>query len=265
MSSSRFGRAVVRELREDLSSRDMDIVSQIAELRLMSGRQVEVLHFPPEHHATAATAARLCRRVLSRLVADRSLVRLERKVGGLRAGSHTFIYGLGPIGHRLLQADGSRLRAYEPSVAFVEHQLAVSQLVVDLTLAGRNGHLELLTVEGEPVCWRTLPAIGRSVLRPDLFLAIGKGELEYRWFVEVDRGTHRGPALLRKAQLYESYYRSGVEQAAHGVFPRIIWVTPDAVRAERVREVLTGGGFSDGLMVVTTTAEALRTLIGGQA
>ena len=70
MSTSRFGRAVVRELREDLSSRDMDIVSQIAELRLMSGRQVEALHFPPEHHATAATAARLCCRVLTRLVAD---------------------------------------------------------------------------------------------------------------------------------------------------------------------------------------------------
>jgi hypothetical protein len=264
MSGSRFGRGDVRELREGLSSRDMEIVSQVAELRLMSGRQVEVLHFPPERHATAATAARLCRRVLARLVADRSLVRLQRQVGGLRAGSHAFIYGLGPTGHRLLQADGSRLRAYEPSVAFVDHQLAVSQLVVDLTLAGRNGHLELLTVEAEPACWRTLPAIGRSVLRPDLFLAIGKGELEYRWFVEVDRGTHRSPALLRKAQLYESYYRSGVEQATHGVFPRIIWVTPDDVRAERVRAVLNSGGFSDGLMQVTSSADALSSLIGGK-
>lgn len=265
MSGSRFGRADVRELHDDLSSRDLDIVSHIGELRLMSGRQVEVLHFPPERHATPATAARLCRRVLSRLVADRSLVRLERKVGGLRAGSHTFIYGLGPVGHRLLQEDGSRLRAYEPSEAFVDHQLAVSQLVVDLTLAGRNGHLELLAVEGEPACWRTLPAIGRSVLRPDLFLALGKGELEYRWFIEVDRGTHRGPALLRKAQLYESYYRSGVEQATHGVFPRIVWTTPDSTRAKRVRDVLSAGGFSDGLMLVTTTADALSTLIGGKA
>jgi hypothetical protein len=94
---------------------------------------------------------------------------------------------------------------------------------------------------------------------------LGKGELEYRWFVEVDRGTHRGPALLRKAQLYESYYRSGVEQATHGVFPRILWITPDAVRAERVRTVLSGGGFSDGLMLTTTSADALTSLVGDQA
>lgn len=262
MSGSRFGRVELRELRDRLPERDLAIVSQIAELRLMNGRQIEAVHFPPERHATPATAARQCRRVLARLVGNRLLARLPRRVGGIRAGSHTFIYGLGPVGHRLLRADGSRLRAYEPGEAFVDHQLAVSQLVVELILAGREGRLELLAAQGEPACWRTLPAIGRSLLRPDLFLAIGQGELEYRWFVEVDRGTHRGPALLRKAQLYESYYRSGVEQAAHGVFPRSVWITPDPSRAERVREVLSGGGFSDGLMVVTTNADALRTLIG---
>ena len=123
---------------------------------------------------------------------------------------------------------------HEPGESFVDHQLAVSQLVVDLTLAGRDGQLELLTVEGEPACWRTVPAIGRSVLRPDLFLAIGNGELEYQWFVEIDRGTHHSRALLRKARLYESYYQSGAEQAAHGVFPRVIWIAADVGRAERI-------------------------------
>jgi hypothetical protein len=265
MSALRFGRAEIRELRNRLPERDLAIVSQVAELRLMSGRQIEVLHFPPERHATSSTAARHCRRVLARLVGNRLLVRLPRRVGGTRAGSHAFIYGLGPVGHRLLQGDGSRLRVYEPGEAFVDHQLAISQLVVDLTVAGRDEQLDVLRVETEPACWRTLPAIGRSVLRPDLLLVLGKGELEYRWFVEVDCGTHRGPALLRKAQLYESYYRSGVEQAAHGVFPRILWITPDVARAERVRKVLSGGGFSDGLMLVTTSADALSSLVGGQA
>ena len=265
MSGSRVGRAGVRELRGQLGGRDLEIVSQIGELRLMSGRQIEMVHFPPELHATKATAARHCRRVLARLVRDRLLVRLPRQVGGLRAGSHAFIYGLGPVGHRLLQADGSRLRVHEPGESFVDHQLAVSQLVVDLILAGRSGQLELLTVEGEPACWRTLPAIGRLLLRPDLFLALGKGDLEYRWFVEVDRGTHRSPALLRKAQLYESYYRSGIEQATHGNFPRIAWITLDLVRAAGLQKALSGGEFTDGLMLVTTGDDALRTLIGGDA
>jgi hypothetical protein len=262
MSGLRLGRAELGGLRGRLPGRDLQIVSQIGQLRLMSGRQIEAMHFPRELHATQATAARHCRRVLARLVGERLLVRLPRRVGGLRAGSHSSIYGLGPVGHRLLREDGSRLRVHEPGAAFVDHQLAVSQLVVDLTVAGRKGQLELLAVEGEPACWRALPAIGRAVLRPDLFLALGKDEFEYRWFIEVDRGTHHSPALLRKAQLYEGYYRSGVEQATHGVFPRIAWIAPDANRAAVLRKVLRGGGFSDGLMVVTASDDALRVLIG---
>ena len=207
----------------------------------MSGQQIESVHFPAEQHATVATAARHCRRVLARLVDARLLIRLPRQVGGVRAGAEGFTYGLGSIGHRILNQDGSRLRVHEPGDGFVDHQLAVSQLVVDLTRAGRNGQLELLTVQGEPVCWRTVPAVGRSVLRPDLFLTIAAGELEYRWFVEVDRDTHRSPALLRKARLYESYYQSGVEQAAHWVFPRVVWITPGKERAAQLERLLDRG------------------------
>lgn len=263
MSALRFSRAEVRELRERLADRDLSILSQLAELRLMSGRQIEAVHFPSELHASEATAARHCRRMLARLVRDRLIVRLPRRVGGLRAGSHAFIYGVGPVGHRLLQADGSRLRVYEPGESFVDHQLAVSQLVVDLILASRRGELEILAVEGEPACWRTVPAIGRSVLRPDLFMAIGAADLEYRWFVEVDRGTHRSPALLRKAELYESYYRSGVEQATYGVFPRVGWIVPNRDRAAALQKLLSVAGFSDGLMLVTTHHDALSDLVGG--
>ena len=108
-----------------------------------------------------------------------------------------------------------------------------------------------------------MPAVGRSVLRPDLFVTIAAGELEYRWFVEVDRDTHRSPALLRKARLYESYYQSGVEQAAHGVFPQIAWITPDTERAARLERLLGRGGFSDGLMTVTNVDDAVSTLAGG--
>jgi hypothetical protein len=263
MSGTRSGRVEVRELRRELSDRELAVVSQLAELRLMSGRQIEAVHFPAERHATTATAARHCRRVLARLVRDRLLVRLPRPVGGIRAGSQAFLYALGPVGYRLLHPDGSRLRVYEPATAFVDHQLAVSQLAVDIILADRSGQIELLLLQGEPACWRTLPSIGRAVLRPDLFLAIGSKELEYRWFVEVDRGTHRNPALLRKARLYESYYRSGVEQAAHGVFPRVAWIASERARADTLEKTLGGGEFTDGLMLVTTSGDALGLLSGG--
>ncbi len=264
MSGRRFGRVSVRDLRARLAERDLAVVSQVAELRLMNGRQIEAVHFPHEPDASAETAARHCRRVLARLVRDRLLVRLARQVGGVRAGSGSFLYALGPVGQRLLQDEQrARPRRYEPSAAFVEHQLAVSQLVVDLTLAARRGKLELLAVQGEPACWRALPAVGRLVLRPDLFLAVGAAELEYRWFVEVDRGTHHLPAVRRKARLYESYYRSGVEQATHGVFPRVLWITPDTTRTTRLRQTLAAGEFSDGLLLVTTNDAALAALAGG--
>ena len=262
MNGARVSQAEVRDLGLRLSGRDRAIIWQIGELRLMSGRQIEAVHFPSEQHATAATAARHCRRVLERLVRDRLLVRLERRVGGVRAGSQTFIYGLGPIGHRLLHEDGTRLRTYEPGLAFVDHQLAVTRLVVDLIGASRRGQLELLGVQGEPVCWRNLPSVGRAILRPDLFLVIGVGELEYRWFVEIDRATHHTPSLLRKARLYESYYRSGVEQAKHDVFPRVIWVTPNEARAEAVERVLSASEFTPGMMVAVAAKNALRVLAG---
>lgn len=264
MSGRRFGRVSVRELRARLAERDLAVVARVAELRLLSGRQIEAVHFPHEAHASAETAARHCRRVLARLVRDRVLVRLARQVGGVRAGSGSFLYALGPVGQRLLNEERPRSRRYEPSAAFVEHQLAVSQLVVDLTLAARRGEIELLAVQGEPACWRAVSAVGRVVLRPDLFLAVAAAELEYRWFVEVDRGTHHLPAVRRKARLYESYYRSGVEQASHGVFPRVLWITPDTTRTARLREALGGGEFSGGLLLVTTNDEAPAVLAGGE-
>lgn len=243
---------------------DLALVSQVARLRLLSGRQIEALYFQPERHATAEAAARDCRRVLAGLVQERVLVRLERRVGGVRAGSASFVYALGPVGQRLQEQQQARPRRYEPGAAFVDHQLAISQLVLELTLAQRRGRLEILTVQGEPACWRTLPAIGRSVLRPDLYLAIGAADLEYRWFIELDRGTHHRPALVRKAQLYERYYQSGVEQAANGVFPRVAWITPKPTRAARLREVFEGDGFSHGLMLVTTCDKAIDVLGGGE-
>jgi hypothetical protein len=262
MSGPRVGAAAGRD---DVRNRDRELVRQVAELRLMSGRQIEATHFPPGAYASSETASRRCRQVLARLVRDGRLHRLDRRVGGVRAGSSSFVYALGAVGHRLIEDDRVRSRRYEPSAVFVKHQLAVSQLVVELILAAQRGEIELLRVEGEPSCWRNVPAVGRVVLRPDLSLVLSSDELEYRWFVEVDRDTHHRPAILRKARLYESYYRTGVEQANSGVFPRVIWITPTATRGAALRNTLDSGKFTAGLMVVTAVDEAVAVLTGRTA
>jgi hypothetical protein len=255
----------VAELRERLSGRDLRVIRQVAELRLMSARQIQALHFPTSEHQDERAATRARQRVLTRLCRQRLLVALERRIGGIRAGSAGLVLALGPVGGRVLAQGGPRPRAYEPSWRFVDHTLAIAQLVVDVRLAAQAGSLEVLACQAEPACWRTVPGMGgQLVLRPDAFLALGVGEYELRWFIEVDRSSESLPTVLRKCRLYADYYQAGTEQAAHGgVFPRVCWVVPDERRAERVQAAIARDrSLLDRLFVVTTSASVIATLRG---
>lgn len=251
----------VARWRERLSARDLAIVRQVGELRLMSARQIEALHFA--EHETEAAAMRARQRVVARLVRDGLLVALERRIGGVRAGSAGLVLALGPLGQRVLGLDGPRRRAHEPGWRFADHTLAVAQLVVDVSVAARRGGLELLAWQAEPVCWREFTRLGgRQVLRPDAFLALGVGSYELRWFIEVDRGSESLPVVVRKCRLYGDYYQVGIEQArGGGVFPRVCWVVPDEVRAERVRRAIARDRqLPAGLFVVTTSEQVVSAL-----
>jgi len=257
----------LERLRGELSGRDLAVVGQVGELRLMSARQIRTVHFPLDEHDNELAAVRACQRVLARLVRDGLVVRLERRVGGVRAGSASFVYGLGPVGQRVLSLGGPRRRYHEPTVRFLDHTLAITQLVVDMTTASRRGSVEVLVCQAEPRCYREFTAAaGRTVLRPDLFLALGVGEFEHRWFVEIDRGHESLPVLVRKCRLYEAYYQSGKEQADHGVFPRVCWVVPDDRRGDRLEGAIgRDRRLTDRLFVVTTTGQGLATLVGGES
>src|ERR1019366_9149983 len=101
-SNPYLGPKGLRQLRSELSGRDLAIIGQVADLRLMSARQIETIHFPLSEHESSHAASRACQRALARLVRDRLLARLERRVGGVRAGSAAFVYGLGQVGQRAL-------------------------------------------------------------------------------------------------------------------------------------------------------------------
>ena len=203
--------------------------------------------------------------MLNRLFERRVLARLERRIGGVRSGSASFVYCLGSVGQRVLELDGPRRRFREPTATFVEHTLAIGQLVVSLTAAAQEGVCELLAIEPEPACWRPFGGVGgRQVLRPDLFVSLGVGDYEHRWFVEMDLGSESLPVVIRKCRVYDSYYRSGTEQSRHGVFPRVAWLMPDEHRANRLREAIGTSGDVDGrLFTVATSRAAVTTLVGG--
>src|SRR6266851_903019 len=120
MSSSTTGRSrtgcqQLQRLRSDLSERDLAILRSVHHLHFLSATQLQRLHFPSTSH-TPLGAVRSCRRVLARLVDCRALIRLERRIGGVRAGSASFVYSLGPVGQRLLADEAPRRRRQEPSL-----------------------------------------------------------------------------------------------------------------------------------------------------
>jgi Replication-relaxation len=261
----RLGSTQLENLGRELSERDVAVLESVARLRFLTTRQIEDLHFAD--HATALTAARVCRRVLNRLTNDRLLDRLDRRVGGLRAGSASYVYSLGPSGDRLVRAGQVRRRRREPSRIFLYHTLAIAQVVVDLTVAERPGEFEALRIETEPACWRTVQAsiAGDDCLKPDLFVALAADDYEYRWFVEVDRGTESIAALIRKCRLYDTYYRTGHEQHEHGVFPQVLWLVDSQRRLTQLTEALDHGRrLAEGLFLVAPAAQAITVLSGGQ-
>jgi hypothetical protein len=264
--SARIGRRRLARLSTELSERDFEVLHSVASHRFLSAKQIERLHF--HDHASRLTAARVCRRVLARMVRDRLLARLERRaVGGLHAGSASYIYCIGPAGRRL-RAEGGIRQAREPAAAFLEHTLAVAEVHIELREAARTDRFELLGVEVEPASWRHYlnSGGGRETLRPDLYAVSARGEYEYCWFLEIDRGREGPSALTRKCRQYETYWRSGNEQQRSGTFPLVVWVAPDDNRASALeRTIRSARLLKQELFRVVTHTELVELFAGSAA
>lgn len=89
------------------------------------------------------------------------------------------------------------------------HTLATTELAVRLREASRDGVLDLIEVQQEPLCWRGYlgPGASRRMLKPDMFVRIGAGALEDRYMVEVDLASESGRTIARKAAAYLEHYR----------------------------------------------------------
>jgi hypothetical protein len=228
-------RAAVEQLASRLSTRDRAVLQTVSSLRFVSGAQLTRMHF---YEAPSADAnARTARRVLQRLVQLNCLHRLPRRIGGVRAGSSGFVYCLGLLGQRLAvlwgwQPGRRTRRSHVPGLAFLNHALAVAELHTLLTEGDRAGRFELLELAAEPASWRSYGGIGgQRVLKPDSYLRAHVGEFEDSYFIEVDMGSEGSQTLDRKLREYVAYAASGQEQTRRGVFPRVLWLTPDETRS----------------------------------
>jgi hypothetical protein len=260
------GLAGLADLAEQLSDRDQAVLELVGAHRFLTTRQLQAFAF--HQHTTSESAGRVCRRVLTRLADWGLLQRPLRRIGGLQAGSAADVWMLTSSGQRLRNLRsglGAVGRAREPGEGFVRHYLAIADVHLALVEGQRAEQLELTSLQIEPAAWRryTGPTGNQAVLKPDLSAITANGEFEDHWFIEVDRATESIPVLIRQCRQYEAYRRSGTEQASHGLFPLVLWIVPDELRAAKLYEALTAAHDLDSDLFRITTPGRLLTAITG--
>jgi Replication-relaxation len=256
------------QLLAELSEHDRAVLLDVFRFRLLTTRHIQRLHFD-EAHRSALASTRACTRTLSRLRTTGVLRPLERRIGGARAGSASHAWFVGPAGEGVLRAldvgRGGRHNYQEPSRHFVEHTLAVAEASVQIIEAHRAHRFELLDLTTEPSNWRqALSRFGTTQwLKPDLHLVIADGEYEHHWFIEIDLATEHLPVVLRQCAAYEAYRATGRYQAAHGLFPIVLWVTPTQARKAALSGAIAAtASLSCELFQVCAAEELLQTLTG---
>jgi hypothetical protein len=226
------------QISQAMSDLDWQLLTFVHDGRLASGAQIIRAFWQTDNPQSAR--ARAGRRALKRLTDWRILQVLPRHIAGMR-GSSGLVYYTGRAGVRLLAARGIHGPRVEiPGTLHLAHTLATTELALRLKEADRDGELELIEVQQEPLCWRSYPnTMGtQRVLKPDLFIRIGAGTQEDRWMAEVDLGSESGRTIARKLALYVQHYRSGREQHEHGVYPKVLWLVPDERREQQIHDVL---------------------------
>lgn len=179
-----------------------------------------------------------------------------------RPGSQKLVYGLGNRGAKLLRGEGhnvGNLRWNEKNQdigrIFLDHALAVSEVMVALELAarGRPG-ASLIPAEqlsnGEPFAWRvringkqTLGVVPDRVFALDLRSKEGPAERAC-YFLECDRGTMpiirknlTQTSMHRKFLAYHATWKNGIHKTRFGFHRfRVLIVTTSAGRMKKLIE-----------------------------
>jgi hypothetical protein len=229
----RISRRQLEELSPTLSGQDKEILSALRRCRYLTTKQIQQLYF--RNAATPLAGLKASNRNMNKLRGLELAGALARRIGGVQAGSGSRIWHLTEAGERLLRlGDGTarpRKRFFEPSPHFLSHTLAVAECYIQLTEICDGKDLTLIKAEMEPDCWRSYSHKGHlTALRPDMFTVTICGEYEDRWFVEVDLNTEAPITVVEKCRRYHDYYRSGLEQKEHEVFPLTVWIVPDEAR-----------------------------------
>lgn len=238
-----MSRPTWRRALERLTPRDLDILDDLERYRVLTTRQIQRLYWPRSDDRPLTGITRATQLVMRRLEEHGVVARLQRRAGGRKAGSQGIVWQLTNVGSKIQQhrsGEGGRHRYREPGPSFVDHTLEVANVAVAVRELEREGHLQLRLLQPEPDAWRSFTGLfgQAATLKPDLALVTASGEFEDHYFIEVDRSTEHITRIAAKCATYVRYAATGAEQRAHGVFPRVLWLTPDEARATEIRRAI---------------------------
>jgi Replication-relaxation len=244
----RVRKPYVEYLAERLSARDWSIISTIHRLRLVSGLQLERLHF---HELTGRSRSVKRWQTLKRLVTAGVLTTLDRRVGTTLRGSDGLIYALDSAGQSLAQLRANReavgtsfRRPRVPGDRFIEHTQAVSELYVDLIEHSRLGGFTVAEFQVEP---RWPNGIG-GWIGPDAFVRLEQHAVADYWCYEADmatespqpvRGIPAGRTVWEKLLAYLDFVQRG-QLGPDGIVPRVMIGVPTSKRREAIQSVVDG-------------------------
>jgi hypothetical protein len=207
-------RGTPMELGMALTERDRNILDMLAEVSILTTDQVGRLFFPSMY---------ACRNRL--IVLKRAEWVKEERPFQFYKNSRKLL----KLGKRACEVLGySMSRAYAST--FVDHQLGINELMVQLTVSG------ILKKYG--VSWQdggkfTLPFENQSI-RPDARLIHPK--TEHKMYLEYDRGTKNLLTIADNLKNYLAYYdEQEIRSKGHGLI-QVIYIVPNASRVASVQE-----------------------------
>ena len=263
-SPQRVSKKQLAETDSRLGERDRQLLAAVQQYRYLMTGQIGRLLF--NDAANPSAGLRAASRSLKKLSGFGLVNSLSRRIGGVRAGSGSYIWHLTHAGERLLRLHGGKAspsrRHYEVSPYFLAHTLAVAETAIQLIEICREHAPQITALQLEPECWRAYSSAGVSYsLKPDLYAATATEEYEDRYFIEVDLDTESPAKIIDKCEKYHAYYRSGLEQEESEMFPLTVWIVPSIKRKEHLLSHIRSAFIRQPKLFAVITLEELAQLI----
>jgi hypothetical protein len=259
---ARLTTARLRQLAAELPDRYTEPVLHLSRARALSGGQLDRLLRQPD--TAPRTAERARQRAMTHLCHLGLAATLDRRIGGIRAGSAGYVHVLTPAGHKLAalltgQQPPRRIRhSRAPGAMFIHHALDIAEIYVQLTEKSRSDSIRVAAFITEPASWWRASGI---VLRPDAYTRLATPTHRDCWWLEIDRDTESAPRLRDKLRDYTDHADSG-GTGPDGVLPRVVFTVPDEKRAAAIRAAIAAApGADTGFITVATHREAASLLL----